>query len=335
MEDYPFSVKVDRNVTHLDVMNWYRDHYEDTQFDMRLGALAGPWQSPNRAEGGIGQGLVPGQFTRSSSIPRTSYTVVMQSGIPQPIAWFAADASASSVFVPFFTEVLAHADGKFDLETYGTGSMKSFSFGQGKLQPAWWAFDFVANYMEISYKNMSETYVYPRVQTLQNEVDAQVRRAVQSISQAPTPKEGAVALGLAQTQMQRRVVEEWWSLAEMLVVRYNDGFFNFGPWAPKAVSVIGYPAFWLEMVGYSQDSFYPTWFRRNATPPSLLPPAERALVSPGGTSSAPVSDFLTSCLPSSQVVLALLIGVAGGYRLGLYSAVQGDTKNGGYIRLDA
>ena len=37
-----------------DVMNWFRTHYEGTEFDMRYGSLAGPWQSPNRAEGGNG-----------------------------------------------------------------------------------------------------------------------------------------------------------------------------------------------------------------------------------------------------------------------------------------
>jgi len=261
----------------------------------------------------------------------------MQTGIPNPVTWYAADASASSVFVPFFSEVLAHGDGKFDVEAYGTGSMKSFSFGGGKLQPAWWAFDFVANYMELSYNNMSKTYVYPQVHKLQLEVDAEARAAVQLASQAATVEEKAATLGLAQTQTQRRVVEQWWSLAEMLVVRYNDGFFNFGPLAPKAVTPIGYPAFWLEMIGYSQESYYPTWFSRNATPPSLLPKAERALLSPEpkSESPAPHSSFLSSCWPSNQAILALLIGVAGGYKLGLQGTVpaQGDAKNG-YVRID-
>lgn len=344
MEDFPFSVKVDNKVSHLDVMNWFRDHYEGTEFDMRLGALAGPWQSPNRVEGGLGQRQVPGQFTRSNSIPRTSYTVVMQSGIPQPVAWFAPDASASSVFVPFFSEVLANGGGKFDVETYGTGSMKSFAFTQGGLKPAWWAFDFVANYMEINYKNMSETYVYPKVYELQNEVNSKVQLAVQAARHAPTQKDGAEALGLAQTQMQRHVVEEWWSLAEMLVVRYNDQFFNFGPWQPGAVATIGYPAFWLEMIGFGQESYLPTWFSRNATPPSLLTPAEKALITPQAPIVRPVHDFLSSCLPSNQVLLALFIGIAGGYRLGLYAAVQDESKArfvrinsptaSGYIRIE-
>jgi len=340
MEDYPFSIQVDKNVTHLDVMNWFRDHYEGTEFDMTLGALAGPWQSPNRMEGGLGGRAVPGQFTRSSSIPRTSYTVLMQTGIPQPVAWFSADQSASSVFVPFFTDVLAHGDGKFDVDAYGVGSMKSFSFTSGKLQPAWWAFDFVANYMEINYKNMSETFVYPKVQKLQKEVNEEAQLAVKAARRAATPEESGKVLALAQTKTQRRVLTEWWSLAEMLVVTYNDGFFNFGPWMPNGVGAIGYPAFWLEMIGYSQESYYPTWFSRNATPPSLLPAAERAVLRVEATTVEESSafDFLTNCLPSHRVVLALLIGVAGGYKLGIQAAISAqkaaEAKNGGYVKID-
>ena len=37
---------------------------------MRYGSLAGPFQSPNRIEGGQGAKAVPGQFARSTSIPR-------------------------------------------------------------------------------------------------------------------------------------------------------------------------------------------------------------------------------------------------------------------------
>jgi hypothetical protein len=315
-------------------MNWFRGHYEGTEFDMRLGALAGPWQSPNRVEGGLGQRSVPGQFARSTSIPRTSYTVVLQSGIPQPMAWFAPDASASSVFVPFFSHVLSHG-GQFDIETFGTGSMKSFSFGQGKTQPAWWAFDFVANYMELSYKNMSETYVYPEVRKLQLEVDSETQAAIQRASRASTQQEAAAVLGAMQTHTQRRVVERWWSLAEMLVVRYNDGFFNFGPWMPQEVGTIGYPAFWLEMIGYSQQSFYPTWFCKNATPPSTLPDSERALVQEVPTDVAiQWVPFLLSFLPSSQVLFALCIGIAIGYVVALPARTVSNDAKSVYVRIE-
>eukprot|EP00439_Symbiodinium_sp_Y106_P058728 s299_g8.t1 len=60
----------------------------------------------------------------------------------RPPVWFAPDCSASSVFVPFFSSVLADADGRFDVEAYGTGSQKSFVFSKhDTVRPAWWAFE--------------------------------------------------------------------------------------------------------------------------------------------------------------------------------------------------
>ncbi|CAE7024765.1 unnamed protein product [Symbiodinium natans] len=311
---FPFSVPVDGKATVQDVMNWFRTHYEGTEFDMRYGSLAGPWQSPNRAEGGNGAKAVPGQFARSTSIGRTSYTQIVQTGpIHQPRVWFAADTSASSVFVPFFASVLSDADGKFDVEAYGTGSQKSFAFSHHKgIGPAWWAFDtrsavryclcgltqeaerqrgdrrtyranslvntglgmfqfepdFVANWMEVSYQNMSEQYVYPAVQSTQLRV---VRETEEALHRADKMKAASAAKHLAehQSKIQRNVTEEWWALAEMLVVRYNDMFYNYPPETPHQVGSIGYPAFWLEMIGFNQE-FYRQSFPRAS---ELAPPA--------------------------------------------------------------
>eukprot|EP00927_Polykrikos_kofoidii_P045121 TRINITY_DN38_c0_g1_i1.p1 TRINITY_DN38_c0_g1~~TRINITY_DN38_c0_g1_i1.p1 ORF type:complete len:715 (-),score=72.72 TRINITY_DN38_c0_g1_i1:158-2215(-) len=333
-EEYPFSVPVEKKLSHLDVMNFFRSHFEGTEFDMRLGALAGPWQSPNRVEGGDGEAKVPGEFARSFSIPRTSYAVLIQSAIPYPVTWYAADAPASSVFVPFFADVLATGGGRFDIEAYGQGSMKSFSFGSSnscKMQPAWWAFDFVANWLELSYQNMSETYVYPAVQRLQMEVDHEARSAVAAVVAAGGSANAGKILGEAQFRTQRRVTEQWWALAEMLVVRYNDGFFNFGDAKQVKVDSIGYPAFWLEMVGYNQESYRPTWMKPTSMPPTNLPRDERLLALKSMESHIPAiaavtgeaGDGAASFLSLTSVVvslfaIALLSGVGGcviGYRL--------------------
>ncbi|CAE7429047.1 CYP38, partial [Symbiodinium sp. KB8] len=255
---FPFSVPVEGKATVQDVMNWFRTHYEGTEFDMRYGSLAGPWQSPNRAEGGNGARSVPGQFARSTSIPRTSYTQIVQSGpIHQPRVWFAPDCSASSVFVPFFSSALADADGRFDVEAYGTGSQKSFVFSKhDTVRPAWWAFDFVANWMEISYQNMSEQYVYTAVQSTQLRVVEETEEALRK-SDKMHAKSAAKHLADFQSKLQRNITEEWWALADTLVVRYNDMFYNYPPETPHQVSDIGYPAFWLEMIGFNQEFYRP------------------------------------------------------------------------------
>jgi len=264
LSSFPFSVPVDGKASILDVMNWFRTHYEGTEFDMRYGSLAGPWQTPFRMEGGSGMNSVPGQFARSTSISRTSYTVISQSGISQPRVWFAPDASATSVFVPFFASSLS-AGGKFDMEAYGTGSMKSVGFlsKPGTLQPAWWAHDFVANWMNLCYQNMSEQYVYPARDSLQRTVVAAVETGTKHSDNVHDLTELA-------SRLQRNVTEEWWQLAEKLVVRYNDGYFNFPEATPTTVASIGYPAFWLEMIGFDQEFYRPHWFKQSPEPPSLL-----------------------------------------------------------------
>jgi len=278
--DFPFSVPLDHKVSHLDIMNWFRDHYENTAFDMRYGSMAGPWGSPNRAEGGKGQVERPGQFARAVSIPRTSYTVLLQSGkIAEPTVWFAPDAAASSVFVPFFSSVLTHGGGRFDRETFGEGSMKSLRLASTTLQPAWWAFDLVANWMEVSYQNMSETYVYPQVQSLQQKVANEVQSALASASKLEDRSAAGRLLAIAQTNTQRSVTVHWWSLAEKLIVRYNDAFFNFPEHAPTAIGTIGYPTFWLEMLGYSNDFYRPHWIQPASIPPQSLPAGVRSLFS--------------------------------------------------------
>jgi len=326
---FPFSVPVEGKATVQDVMNWFRTHYEGTEFDMRYGSLAGPWQSPNRAEGGIGARSVPGQFARSTSIPRTSYTQIVQSGpIHQPRVWFAPDCSASSVFVPFFSSVLADADGRFDVEAYGTGSQKSFVFSKrDTVRPAWWAFDFVANWMEISYQNMSEQYVYAAVQSTQLRVVEETEEALRK-SDKMHAKSAAKHLADYQSKLQRNITEEWWALADMLVVRYNDMFYNYPPETPHQVSDIGYPAFWLEMIGFNQEFYRPHWVLPSLVPPSLLPqmikdqlsnlaPVLKWGVRGYGSSESATSISATSESPLVSVVVACMMCM-GTYALGYW-----------------
>jgi hypothetical protein len=58
-----------------------------------------------------------------------------------------------------------------------------------------------------------------------------------------------------QTSIQAHVTKTWWQLADTLIVRYNDGFYNFGKYFPDKVMVLPFPTEWLRMVGY-QDNFY-------------------------------------------------------------------------------
>ena len=44
------------------------------------------------------------------------------------------------------------------------------------------------------------------------------------------------------------VVSQWWDLADILIVKYDDGFINI----PPAAEEVGYPEWWLKEVGYDK-----------------------------------------------------------------------------------
>jgi len=263
----PFSVKVEVPVSHRTLMDMHRDHFEGTVYDMRNGILAGPFRDPNRLEGGSGQRVVRGEFARAISIPRTAYSVVVQSR-PRSlaaqlgsagVAWYASDAPATSVFVPLYAN---SSWGHGEPSDYGRGSLYKFD-----RRCAWWAFDFVANWMELKYENMSQV-VLPAVAKAQENLDtatARIEEQEAKMVAAGQKEEALQYLSEWQTKAQQDVVDKWWQLADYLVARFNNGFDNQcinagGP--PRNVDkgqpsckigCIGYPAWWLEQVGYNFD----------------------------------------------------------------------------------
>jgi len=246
-------VPVKDTLSRSDVMNFMRDHYEGTEFDMTQGVLAGPFGNPNRIEGGPGLLQMPNEFTRAISIPRTVYGLLIE---PKPvaaqsIAWFAADTPASSVFVPFFASSTECA------EPYTKGRIGVFT-----RDSAWWAFTFVANWMNLNYRDMSEVYVGPKVQDEQQRILA----AVESLlSNWPDTD----ALNAIQTQLQDDLVRRWWELGDVLVGAFNDGIHTSQNGTQKTY---GYPAWWLQMIGWDNDAEWwrPQWVQWSSLPPLLL-----------------------------------------------------------------
>jgi dipeptidase len=166
ISEMPFSVKPDFPVSELDVMNLFRDHYESTEFDMTQGVLAGPNGNPNYELTGRDMQNVKGQIPRAMSLMRTAYTsIVVADEFPK--VWFGVDAPASSVFVPLWADALSN----------GTMSRR-FMIGKQQefdRESAHWAFNFVSNWMSyVNYRNISQEYVFPKRDALQERVIEQV-----------------------------------------------------------------------------------------------------------------------------------------------------------------
>jgi len=78
---YPLSVRPDKKLTVADIMNLYRDYYQNTEFDRTAGARAGLFGSPYYYEGE--------NTERSILSARTSFTHIAQVNdkLPAPICW--------------------------------------------------------------------------------------------------------------------------------------------------------------------------------------------------------------------------------------------------------
>jgi len=288
--DMPFSVPVDKKLTVLEVMDLFQHFYEGTEWDMQKGVLAGPFGNPKRIEGGAALKL--GQFARGISIPRTTHTHLGYASATKGATFFSVDEPASGVFAPFLTSTLREANlDSMTLEETANMYAHKYQIGrrdQFTRDSAWWAFDVVANWMNFNYRNMSETFVRPAMKLWQ-------QNAMDAFEKGTTT---------AVRMFQEDLVEAWWSLFDLLVVRYNDGTFNFHPgYNPKyPAERFGYPEGWLKDIGY--DSTY--W--KAHTVQDIVqktcnhdPPAHNA-------HSFPWTIFVVT------VIVALAVGVVIGHR---------------------
>lgn len=265
---YPFSVKPDRKLSHRDLMRIFGDYYGDSEFDMQEGVLAGPFGTPYRLEGGNAKGFA--QNARAISIPRTSYSVVGKSASPS-IAWFASDQPMTSVYVPLLSNVKSNEG--LD-SSYQRGSLWEFD-----RESAFWAFDFVSNWMTVNWRNMSSEEVFPLQQKLQDGIDADLESMLAKIPDQETAARW-------QRNTQQAVVSQWWKLADRLIVKYNDGYYTkVGPDVANPVigKSYGYPDWFDQMIGQTAD-VHPVWVQGWV-------PGENAAIPPNSayrdTNSAP------------------------------------------------
>ena len=102
---------------------------------------------------------------------------------------------------------------------------------------------------------MSAEEVYPARDSLQEWVFEQVDNLEKSLTDNKI--ENSKQMAETQTSIQNHVTKTWWELADTLIVRYNDGFFNFGKYFPDRAIPMTVPREWLNMVGYKNDFYRP------------------------------------------------------------------------------
>jgi len=103
---YPWSVKAEKKVSLSMLRELNRDHYEDTPYDLTKGMAAGPFNSPNRLDGGSRFFPQPkGAWERPIAMYRTSYSLIAaprdSSTTSGGVIFYAPHNPHASVYVPY------------------------------------------------------------------------------------------------------------------------------------------------------------------------------------------------------------------------------------------
>jgi dipeptidase len=216
----PFTVKAEKKLTVKDLMALHRDWYAGTDFDSSVGPIAGPWGNPNRLAGAQPP---PGSIgmERTISIIGCSYTVVLQARGNMPswiggVAWFTPDDAKTGNFIPLYAGATKLPEA-FDIGTRAEFDRKS----------AWWAFDFVGNWSQLRFNAMLEDIKAKRAELegkfLADQADIE-KQALEIYKKDPTAARAFVTDYT--NKVAQKTYEEWWKLADALIVKYND---NAGP----------------------------------------------------------------------------------------------------------
>uniref|UniRef100_K3W6W8 Peptidase n=1 Tax=Globisporangium ultimum (strain ATCC 200006 / CBS 805.95 / DAOM BR144) TaxID=431595 RepID=K3W6W8_GLOUD len=256
---YPFSVKPDTQLSANDVMELYRDYYQDTEYDMSKGMAAGPFGNPLRWDGD-NKG-VAGGWERPISSFRTMFSFVLQTRSFLPdgvggVAWFGQSSPHSTVYVPFSCRQSSVPSAYME----SVGKQSAFH-----PKSAWWAFNFVKNWSQLRFDAIQRD-IAKKIAELQHAafearavMEKQVQEGFGNSTNATANAAIDAYLEKHANEFAVRVVDQWWQFAWELVGKFADGYVTTGE-RPEDMATPGYPTWWLAATEYAKwpgDSFTP------------------------------------------------------------------------------
>lgn len=174
----PLWIKPDKKITLHQMMNFMRDHLEDTELDMRKDIGAGPFELPYRWRHLTWEAQDEKGEThtycneRATSTQQTGFSFVAQSRswIPNEIGgiiWFSVDDAASTVYTPIYTS--------------STKVPESYAVGNGKIMEwsddaAFWVFNQVSNFAYTRYN-----LIHPEIAEVQQDLEANFIKKIKAI----------------------------------------------------------------------------------------------------------------------------------------------------------
>ena len=240
-EPYPWFIKPDSKLSFEDVASLMRDHYEGTEYDMRVGVDAGPYGNPMRCRP-LYWSYDGNKYAweRPISTQQTCFSIITRSTDELPdvvggLVWFGWDDTYTTCYAPIYASI-----SKLPASTT-MGSINRFDMKLG-----WWTFNFVANYAYPRYEEM-----IPVIQGKQNSLESYFRSLQKPVERTAaellsSDLNAAVQFLTDYSCMQvEKARSQWEDLANQLIVKFNDGYSkNEKGEYPN----VGYPERWLKKV---------------------------------------------------------------------------------------
>lgn len=240
-ERYPLWIKPDKKLSTHDIFMLARDHYEETEFDMTKGIMAGPYGSPQRNRDlSFYVDSVKYSWERPISTYNTAFSFVaqMRNYLPDPIGgvlWFGEDDTYFTCYVPMYNTITEIP------KAFTVGDINKFS-----LTSAWWVFNFVSNFANLRYSDMIKD-----IQIVQNQLENDFLQKQDSIEQKAlelykSDKNKLIEyLTKYSVKQGEKAVDEWRELGFFLITKYNDGYVKNNN---NKIESKGYPKEWYHRV---------------------------------------------------------------------------------------
>ncbi|MBL7110526.1 MAG: C69 family dipeptidase [Bacteroidales bacterium] len=217
----PLWVKPEQKIPVHDVMNFMRDHYEDTPLDMTKDYGAGPFGLPYRWRPLTWEAYGEVYFNeRATATQQTGFSFVTESRNWLPdwiggILWFGVDDAATSVYVPMYCGINEIPENY----AVGNGDMLAYS-----PTSAFWLFNTVTNFCYLRYNDMSAD-----VKKLQIKLEEKFIKSKSEVDEKAAsvydenPDKARKIITEYSLMMASATFQEWKKLSEFLIVKYIDG----------------------------------------------------------------------------------------------------------------
>ena len=242
-EPMPLWIKPDKKISVHDMLEFMRDHFEGTDFDMTKDIGGGPYSCPYRWRP-LTWKVDDVEYVneRATSTQQTGFSFITQARnwLPGPIGgiiWFSVDDTYSTVYNPIYCGIKKVPDSY----AVGTADFQNFSWDS-----AFWVFNWVSNFAYSRYSEM-----IPDILIVQRDLEGKYladQKMIDASALALYEQSPGFAIDYL-TDYSCRVadgtVKRWKKLGEDLLVKYMDG--NLKDELGN-VSHPGYPESWYRKI---------------------------------------------------------------------------------------